>query len=135
MNFVLQGTDPMGSNTLRSRPRPSGLCGEQGELHCAWLIWKSFIESWNHEGWKRPLRSSRPTVTPTPPHLLNHVPKCHIHTVFEPLQGWGLHHCPGQPGPTPDHSLSKEIFPNTFPRVWTQLRVCKMQRFNELFVS
>jgi len=32
--------------------------------------------------------------------------------VFEPLQGWGLHHCPGQPGPRPDHSFSKEIFLN-----------------------
>jgi len=31
---------------------------------------------------------------------------------FEPLQGWGLHHRPGQPGPMPDHSFSKEIFPN-----------------------
>ena len=27
-------------------------------------------------GWKRPLRSSSSTVTPTPPCLLNHVPKC-----------------------------------------------------------
>jgi len=35
----------------------------------------------------------------------------HLHG-FEPLQGWGLHHCPGQPGPRPDHSCSKEIFPN-----------------------
>jgi len=32
--------------------------------------------------------------------------------VFEPLQGWGLHHCPEQPGPIPDQSFSKEIFPN-----------------------
>jgi len=38
-------------------------------------------------GWKRPLTSSSPTITRTPPHLLNHVPKCHIHAVFEPLQG------------------------------------------------
>jgi len=60
----------------------------------------------------RPLRSSSPIVNPTPPCLLNHVLKCHIYTVFEPLQGWGLHHCPGQPAPRPDHSCSKEIFPN-----------------------
>jgi len=32
--------------------------------------------------------------------------------VFEPLQGWGLPHCPGQPGPVPDRSFSTEIFPN-----------------------
>ena len=63
-------------------------------------------------GCKRPLSWPSPTIHPTPPHLLNHVLKCHIHKVFEPLQGWGLHHCPGQPGPVPDHSCSKEIFPN-----------------------
>ena len=63
------------------------------------------IESQNHEGWKRPLRSSSPTMNPTPPCLLNHVPKGHIYMGFEPLQGWGLHHCPGQPGPRPDHSF------------------------------
>jgi len=68
--------------------------------------------SQNHEGWRRPLRSSSPAGNPTPPCLVNHVPKCHIYTVFELLQGWGLHRCPGQPGPTPDRSFSKEIFPN-----------------------
>jgi len=31
---------------------------------------------------------------------------------FERLQGWGLHHLPGQPIPMSDHSFSKEIFPN-----------------------
>jgi len=31
---------------------------------------------------------------------------------FEPLQGWELHHLPGQPVPMSDHSFSKEIFPN-----------------------
>jgi len=35
---------------------------------------------------ERPLRSSSPTVTPAPPCLLNHVPRCHI-TFFEHLQG------------------------------------------------
>ena len=42
----------------------------------------------------------------------NHVPKCRIYTCFEPLQGRGLHHCPAQPGPTPDRSSSKDIFLN-----------------------
>jgi len=54
-------------------------------------------------GWKRPLRSSSPTTCPTTPCLLNHIPKCHIYTFFKHLQGWGLNHPPGQPGPTPDH--------------------------------
>ena len=56
---------------------------------------RGIIRSWNHAGWKRPLRSSSLTITPTPPCLLNHVLKCHIHTFSEPLQGWGLHHFPG----------------------------------------
>ncbi|KAK4817863.1 hypothetical protein QYF61_001532 [Mycteria americana] len=37
---------------------------------------------------EKTLRSSSPTVNPTPPCLLNHVPKCHIYTFFELLQGW-----------------------------------------------
>jgi len=32
--------------------------------------------------------------------------------VFEPLQGWGLPHCPGQPVPVPDHCFSEEFFPD-----------------------
>ena len=63
-------------------------------------------------GWKRPLRWSSPTIHPTPPCLLNHIPNCHIYTFFEHLQGWGLHHIPGQPVPMSDHSFSKQIFPN-----------------------
>jgi len=31
---------------------------------------------------------------------------------IEPLQGWGLHHYPGQPGPMPDHSFREEMFPD-----------------------
>ena len=46
------------------------------------------IESQKHQGWKRPLISSRPTVNPSPPCLLNHVLKCHIYMVFEHPQGW-----------------------------------------------
>jgi len=57
-------------------------------------------------------KTSKITVNPTPPCLLNRVPRCHFYTVFEPLQGWGTHHCPGQPVPMPDHSFSKKIFPN-----------------------
>ena len=68
----------------------------------------------NHRiiGWKRPLRSSSPTVHPTPPCLLNHITKCHIYTFFERLQRWWLNHLPGKPIPMPDLSFSKEIFPN-----------------------
>ena len=31
-----------------------------------------------------------------PPMLINHVPRCHISMVLEHLQGWWLHHLPGQ---------------------------------------
>jgi len=77
------------------------------------LFWLE-VPTQNHRiiGWKSPLRSLSPTVHPTPPFLLNHAPRCHIYTFFEPFQGWGLPHCPGQPGPMPDHSFRKEIFPN-----------------------
>ena len=36
-------------------------------------------------GWKRPLRPSSPTVTSTPPCLLNRVLKCHSYMFFEHL--------------------------------------------------
>jgi len=51
------------------------------DMRCSNINIESFlpkvIESQNHKGWKRPLRSSSPTVNPTPPCLLNHVLKCH----------------------------------------------------------
>ena len=78
----------------------------------------SYTELQNHRiiGWKRPLRSSSPTVTTTPPCLLNHVPKRHIYRFFEHLQGWGLHHFPRQPVPMSDHSFRNEIFPIIQPK-------------------
>ena len=44
--------------------------------------------------------------------MLNHVLKCHIYIFFGHLRGWWLHHFPGQPVLIPDHSFSREIFPN-----------------------
>jgi len=40
--------------------------------------------SLNHEGWKRPLRSSSPTISPSPPRPQNNIPQCHIYTVPPP---------------------------------------------------
>ena len=34
---------------------------------------------------------------------------------LEHLQGWWLHHLPGQPIPVPDLSLREELFPNIQP--------------------
>ncbi|KAK4832683.1 hypothetical protein QYF61_025144 [Mycteria americana] len=44
------------------------------------------------------------SVDPRVPHL--------IQTSFKYLQGWRLHHFPGQPVPMLDNPLSEEIFPN-----------------------
>ncbi|KAK4828379.1 hypothetical protein QYF61_026117, partial [Mycteria americana] len=70
-------------------------------------------ESQNRIGWKRPLRSSSPTINltlPGPP--LHHVPKHLIQTSFKYLQGWRLNHFPGQPVPMLDNPFSEEKFPN-----------------------
>ena len=52
------------------------------------------IESLRLEKTSKIIKSScQPNTTmPTKP-----CPECHIHTFFEHLQGWGLHHLPGQP--------------------------------------
>ncbi|KAK4821856.1 LOW QUALITY PROTEIN: hypothetical protein QYF61_004333 [Mycteria americana] len=65
------------------------------------------------KSWKRPLRSSSPTVNltlPSPP--LHHVPKHLSQTAFKYLQGWGLNPFPGQPVPTLDNPFSEGKFPN-----------------------
>lgn len=50
------------------------------------------IKSLDNLGWRRPLKSWSPTVPPT----LTHVPKCHIHMVFEHIQGWWFYPFPGK---------------------------------------
>ncbi|KAK4810331.1 hypothetical protein QYF61_018273 [Mycteria americana] len=70
-------------------------------------------ESQNCIGWKRPLRSSSPTVNltlPRPP--LHHVPKHLIQTSFKYLQRWGLNHFPGQPVPMLDNPFSEVKSPH-----------------------
>ncbi|KAK4822662.1 hypothetical protein QYF61_019029 [Mycteria americana] len=84
----------------------------QGRHYVLDLCW-SFTESQNRIGWKRPLRSSTPTINltlPRPP--LYHVPKHLIQTSFKYLQGWRLNHFPGQPVPMLDNPFSEEKFPN-----------------------
>ncbi|KAK4809752.1 LOW QUALITY PROTEIN: hypothetical protein QYF61_008873 [Mycteria americana] len=82
-------------------------------LKCPMITDHRITESQNRIGWKRPLRSSSPTINltlPSPP--LHHVPKHLIQTAFKYLQGWGLHHFPGQPVPMLDNPFSEEKFPN-----------------------
>jgi len=59
-------------------------------------FWEN-IESPNHSGWKRPLRSPNPTINPSPPCPLNRIPQCHIYMFLEHLTSWGHPHLPGQP--------------------------------------
>ena len=73
-----------------------------------------FVESWNHLGWKRPLRSLSPTINltlPCPP--LNHVPKRHVYMSFIYFQGQCLDYFHGQPVPVLDNPFGEEIFPNS----------------------
>lgn len=68
------------------------------------------IDSWNHIIWIRQLRSSAPTIYPSPSILpTNHVPQFHISMFLEHLQGWCLHHFLGQPAPMSHHSLGEKI--------------------------
>ncbi|KAK4832461.1 hypothetical protein QYF61_023508 [Mycteria americana] len=74
---------------------------------------RRITESQNRIGWKRPLRSSSPTVNltlPRPP--LHHVPKHLIQMSSKYLQGWRLNHFPGQPVPMLDNPFSEVKFPN-----------------------
>ncbi|KAK4814367.1 LOW QUALITY PROTEIN: hypothetical protein QYF61_017780 [Mycteria americana] len=67
----------------------------------------------NRIGWKRPLRSSSPTVNltlPRPP--LYHVPKHLIQMSFKYPQGWRLNHFTEQPVPMLDNPFSEVKFPN-----------------------
>jgi len=73
------------------------------------------LESQNHEGWKRLLRSSSSTVHLPPILLTDHIPQCHISMVLEHLQGWWHHHRPGQPVPLHHHSYWEETFLNIQP--------------------
>lgn len=72
----------------------------------------AFTESQNQLGWKRPQRSSSPTLGPTLVCLLDHGTKCHVQSQFKNLQGRRIHHLPGQAVAMPDHSLCKEFLPN-----------------------
>ncbi|KAK4826690.1 hypothetical protein QYF61_010699 [Mycteria americana] len=93
-----------------------GKCGTQEQpLECpsGHGYFHRITESQNHIGWKRPLRSSSPTINltlPKPP--LHHVSKYLIQTSFKYLQGWRLNHFPGQPVPMLDNPLGEEKFPN-----------------------
>jgi len=67
------------------------------------------VESLRLEKTSKITKSNHQAITTIPTKRCPQMP--HLHG-FEPRQVWGLPHYPGQPGPMPDHSLTKEIFPN-----------------------
>ncbi|KAK4831375.1 hypothetical protein QYF61_017506 [Mycteria americana] len=118
-NRVLQRGFPTRSQVLPTNLLQHGLLSPWVHRSCqepapAWASQGvTASESQNHIGWKRPLRSSSPTINltlPRPP--LHHVSKHLIQTSFKYLQGWRLNHFPGQPVPMLDNSLGEEKFPN-----------------------
>jgi len=64
---------------------------------------------------------TKSTHQPTPPMPTDHVPQCLISTVPAHLEGWWLHHLPGQPVPMHHHSSWEEMFPNIQPEPPTVL--------------
>ena len=124
-----------------------GTAGEKGESR--WSSSSFITESWNHWGWKRPLRS--PTPTPTHPTMLtDHVPQWgDISVALEHLQGWRLHHHSGQPVPMHHHSFWEEIFSryptwyptcsfcyhNTFCPFWTSTNILNFHQPSEHFTE
>lgn len=67
------------------------------------------IESRSHLCWERFLISSSLTINPS---SLNQVTMHHIHMFLKYLQGWRLHHLPGQPITMPNLASHEEILPN-----------------------
>ena len=53
-----------------------------------------------------------PTANISP---LNYIPQDNILMILELVQGWWLHHLPGQPVPAPGHAFREEIFANDQP--------------------
>ena len=86
-------------------------------IQCSYFSFSVYInvgywKNMRNHSLEKTSKSSSPAVTPTPPCLINHIPKCNIYTFLEHLQWWWLPHFPGQPIPMYDHSFHKEIFPN-----------------------
>lgn len=66
-----------------------------------------------HLGW--PLWSLSPSVNPSPPCPLEHVPQCQIQTLLEYCHEWWLDCFPVQSVSIPHHSFWEEKFPNIQP--------------------
>jgi len=81
----------------------------QGKTELGTAATNRIRESLRLEKTSKIIKSNHHPNTSMPAKPCPQVPHLHI---FEPLQGWWLHHLLGQPGPMPDHSLSTEIFPS-----------------------
>jgi len=61
------------------------------------------------------LEGTSGVIWSTPPLKQGHLEQAvqdHVQAVFEYLQGWRLHHLPGQPVPVLGHSHSEKVFPD-----------------------
>lgn len=65
----------------------------------------------NCQDWKRPSKSSSPTISPAPPKSPpDHVPRWLIQMSIKHFQRWWLHHFPGHLIPMPGHTSSDFFF-------------------------
>jgi len=62
----------------RRRTSAEAICPKEASWNLS--LWNSSLLNHRIIGWKRLLRSSSPTIHPTPPFLLNHILRCHIYT-------------------------------------------------------
>lgn len=92
-----------------------------------WLKCRSYTESQNYLGWKRPLRSLRPAFDQSIPYQLDQSPECHVQFFLEHLHGQWF-----QPIPMSNHPLCEEILPkwSYMQRSDCAVRMCRsMGRF------
>uniref|UniRef100_A0A8D0FSE0 Uncharacterized protein n=1 Tax=Strix occidentalis caurina TaxID=311401 RepID=A0A8D0FSE0_STROC len=63
---------------------------------------------------EKPLKLLQPHHEPPPDRSqLHQIPQRWLNPTLQPLQGWGLPPCPGQPIPTPNNPFCKEILPKS----------------------
>lgn len=87
------------------------------------------IEWYNHQGWKRPPRSSNPIFDRTPPGQLNHSIKFHVQPCLEHFQGCWLRHFPEQPLAMLDSpSIMWTVSVSMHSAVWREVRVLSLGR-------
>ncbi|XP_053942452.1 serine/threonine-protein kinase PDIK1L isoform X2 [Cuculus canorus] len=112
-SFLSRDRAPWPAGLGWNRMSPTGATRSRESLRAAWAVPSSpsipavrGMQSWNH--WVgKDLEIMKPNCTCP---LLIHTPKRFIFLAFIPLQGWKLHHLPGQPLPMLRNLLVKKSF-------------------------